>query len=414
MKSDLILLLVKRNKTVDISSLVSNVKWSGRKGAAARSITAELLDDDGHEHARSGIDVKDGVQVIFKHKDKELFRGMIMKQTQNAQKKMQITAYDCGISLANNKDSFCYQNKTASDIFRDCCTRFGVPMGDVSNCSYQIPDLTKPNTTAFDAIADALSLDFDNTGIRHYVLAKGGKLSLLTRRENILQLVITPKSNLINYSYNQSIEKIVTRVKMLSKENATVAEKSKPGLEKTVGIFQDVSSVDESMNTAQINQLAASILEEKSAPTRSLTVECIGSSDIISGLGVFIQIPHLGLSRTFYVDSDTHNFDGNNHTMSLTLNYANDLSKQAPKAEDDDDYKVGDIVYFNGGYHYIASCADTPTGGQRSEGKAKITLIAKGAKHPYHLIGGAFNEIGGSCNVYGWVDTGTFTKWDGK
>mgnify|MGYP002264999694 CR=1 FL=1 len=33
-------------------------------------------------------------------------------------------------------------------------------------------------------------------------------------------------------------------------------------------------------------------------------------------------------------------------------------------------------------------------------GKAKVTVIAKGAKHPYHLV----KEAGGGSTVYGWVD----------
>ena len=32
-------------------------------------------------------------------------------------------------------------------------------------------------------------------------------------------------------------------------------------------------------------------------------------------------------------------------------------------------------------------------------GKAKVTSIAKGAKHPYHLV-----NQGGGCTVYGWVN----------
>ena len=100
-----------------------------------------------------------------------------------------ITHYDSGIYLANNKDTFTYENKTASEVFRDCCTRFGLPMGEVAECTYKIPELTKPKTTAFDTIADALSLDFDATGIRHYVSSAKGKLSLLTRREKMRSLI---------------------------------------------------------------------------------------------------------------------------------------------------------------------------------------------------------------------------------
>ena len=399
------LIILKGEQGYDVTQLVEQVKWKGRKGSSSRTLAVTLIDDDGYKHARSGIDVEQGHQCIFSYDGVELFRGIIMSQTQSNQKKLQFTAYDNGIYLANNKDTFCYENKTASDVFRDCCTRFGLPMGEVASCSYKIPELTKSKTTAFDAIADALSLDFDATGIRHYVASSKGKLSLLTRRENILQWVIEVGQNITSYSYSRSIEDIKTRVKMVSKEGTTVAEKSNAELEKKIGIFQEIDQPDESLTTAQVNDLIESIMEEKGTPERTLTVEAMGIAEVISGIGVYIIIPELEISRTFYVDEDTHTFEDNKHTMSLKLNYANDLAKEEKGAEDSSkDYKVGDVVQLNGGYHYVSSTASNPTGSKCAAGPAKITLIAKGAKHPWHLI-----HTDSSTRVYGWVDDGTFS-----
>lgn len=399
------LIILKGEQGYDVTQLVEQVKWKGRKGSSSRTLAVTLIDDDGYKHARSGVDVEQGHQCIFSYDGTELFRGIIMSQTQSNQKKLQFTAYDNGIYLANNKDTFCYENKTASDVFRDCCTRFGLPMGEVASCSYKIPELTKSKTTAFDAIADALSLDFDATGIRHYVASSKGKLSLLTRRENILQWVIEVGQNITSYSYSRSIEDIKTRVKMVSKEGTTVAEKSNAELEKKIGIFQEIDQPDESLTTAQVNDLIESIMEEKGTPERTLSVEAVGIAEVISGIGVYIIIPELEISRTFYVDEDTHTFEDNKHTMSLKLNYANDLAKEEKGAEDSGkDYKVGDVVQFNGGYHYVSSTASNPTGSKCAAGPAKITLIAKGAKHPWHLI-----HTDSSTRVYGWVDDGTFS-----
>lgn len=400
------LIIIKGEQGYDVTQLVEQIKWKGRKGSSARTLTAKLIDDDGYKHARSGIDVEKGHQCLFSYNGKELFRGIIMTQTQSNKKMLTFTAYDNGIYLANNKDTFTYENKTASEVFKDCCTRFGLPMGEVANCSYKIPELTKSKTTAFDAIADALSLDFDATGIRHYVASEKGKLKLLTRRENIMQWVIEVGQNLSTYTYTRSIESIKTRVKMVSKEGTTLAEKKNAALEKKIGVFQEIDKPDESLTTAQINDLISSILDEKSTPERTLNVEAIGIAEIISGIGVYIIIPELNLSRTFYVDEDTHVFEDNKHTMTLKLNYANDLAKEekSSSAGGGKDYKVGDVVQFGGGYHYVSSTASNPTGSKCKAGPAKITVIAKGSKHPWHLI-----HTDGSSRVYGWVDDGTFS-----
>lgn len=399
------LILIKGSETVDISNLITGVTWQGRKSSAARSIKVTLIDDDGYKHARSGIDVENGQQCIFTVNGEELFRGYVFEQSQSHKKTITITAYDNCIYLANNKDTFVYENKTATEIFKDICTRFNIPTGEIANCTYKIPELTKPKTTAYDVICDALSLDYDATGIRHYISSEGGKLSLLTRRENILQWVLETGQNIVTYTYSKSISELRTRVKMVSNEGTVIAEKSLPELEQKFGIFQEIEQPDESLSDAQINDLIASILDEKSTPSRLLNVEAIGNAEVISGLGVFIIIPHLGLSRTFYVDDDTHTWKDNKHTMSLKLSYATDLDASTSTEEETAaEHNIGDVVQFNGGYHYVSSSAGSPTGAECAPGPAKITLIAKGAKHPYHLI-----HTDSSTRVYGWVDSGTFS-----
>ncbi len=340
MAAGISLILFNNENAVDISELVLEVQWKGRKGASSRSIKVKLLDDDGYNHARSGIDATEGHQCIFSYNGSELFRGMIMTQTQTDKKTMSITAYDNGIYLANNKDTFTYENKTAGDIFADCCTRFGLPVGEVAECKYRIPEFIKSKTTAFDAITDALSLDYDNTGIRHFVVSDKGKLSLITRRNNIVQWVIGKGSNLISYSYSKSISNIKTRVKMLSKEDTVVATSINRDRESKIGIFQDIEKPDEGLTKAQIIELANVFMRENSIPEVTLSVEALGIPEVISGVGVFIIIDSLGISRTLYVDSDTHTFQGRNHTMSLDLTYANDINSEVQNEQ----YKGNDTT----------------------------------------------------------------------
>jgi len=102
-----------------------------------------------------------------------------------------------------------------------------------------------------------------------------------------------------------------------------LAEASDPGLEAKIGIMQEVETPDETLNSAQLKALADSMLAEKKQASRTLNLnDLIGIPDVISGVGVFVIIPHIAISRTLYVDSDTHTFKDNLHTMSLQLSYA--------------------------------------------------------------------------------------------
>lgn len=319
--SDISLILYRDGKTYDISELVESIKWKGRKGSAARSVSISLLDS---KNVKSGIDVTKGHQLIFSYKGKELFRGMIMSQQQSESFKMPVTAYDNGIYLANNKDTFVYENKTVHDIFIDVCKRFGIKYSDVAKTSYKIPELTKSKTTAWDAVLDAVSQDFKATGTKYYVNSSKGVLSLVKRRENILQWVLETGGNIMSYTYKKSIEDIKTRLKILSDEDKVYAVKKNTDLEKKIGIFQDIEKKDDDLSEAKLQEHIKETLKEISTPEISLSVEALGIPDVISGVGVYVIIDELGIKRTFYVDEDTHTFKGSSHTMNLTLNSVNE------------------------------------------------------------------------------------------
>ena len=322
------LLVVKDKKTIDMTNLVKSVRWSGRKGSSARTITVAMIDDDGYRHARSGIDVADGNQCVFLVDGKERFRGILMNQNQGDNKQLKFKAYDNGIYLANNKDTFVYKNKTADQVFSDVCSRFGIPTGEVAKCSYKIPEFTKSKTTGQDAVLDALSLDYKATGTRHFISSDKGKLSLLQRKDQVISFVVDGDANLYGYSYTKSIESIKTRVKMISKEGTTLAEKSNSSLEQKIGIFQEIQQPDESLTKAQVKDLVGSVLDTLDDPEETLTLNILGDPDVISVKASLVKIPQLDISRAYYVDSDDHTFEDNMHTMSLTLTTAAEIKKE--------------------------------------------------------------------------------------
>jgi LysM repeat protein len=64
-------------------------------------------------------------------------------------------------------------------------------------------------------------------------------------------------------------------------------------------------------------------------------------------------------------------------------------------------YKAGDLVQFTGCLHYTSSQKSGVAKGCKA-GVAKVTAIAKGNPHPYHLVAVA----GKGSTVYGWVNAG--------
>lgn len=65
---------------------------------------------------------------------------------------------------------------------------------------------------------------------------------------------------------------------------------------------------------------------------------------------------------------------------------------------------VGNFVQFKGGPQYMTATAASFRG-QPKAGPARITAIAKTAKHPYHIV-----HTDNTSDVYGWVDASLISK----
>jgi len=68
--------------------------------------------------------------------------------------------------------------------------------------------------------------------------------------------------------------------------------------------------------------------------------------------------------------------------------------------------KIGDIVDFNGGPHFVSANA-TGDGVTMRAGKARVTNISLNSKYPFHLVGSQGGAGTANSNVWGWVATNT-------
>lgn len=325
-------ILVKSKTGYDISGIVQKTVWSGRKNSPARSLQLELMDDPAlGGNNRAGVDVYSGNHLIFLEDGSELFRGIIMRQTQTQGLTLSVTAYDYAIYLSNNKDGFSYRKKTVTEIFLDVCKRYGISRGTVASVAYKIPVLVETNTTIYDLLCNALSQTYKATGERFYIMSKGGKLHLMRRKEQLTKVVLetgqegSEYGNLTQYSYSKDITNTKTRLKLISQNGKVMAQWFDSDLEEKIGMMQDVQTPDDKLKNKQLKTLVITMLDGLKKPAESLTVTAFGISTIYSGVAVYISIPEIGVGRTFYVDSDTHTWDGDYHTMQLTLNFASDI-----------------------------------------------------------------------------------------
>lgn len=320
-------LIGKGNTFYDCSELVTSATVSGRKGAAPRNIAVTLFDSEGYAMKRVSVDVAKGQTCVLYLNKKEIFRGLLMTETTSSSRKLTVKAWDNCIYLCNSKDSFSYKNKRADQIFKDCCKRAGLKVGSAVNTGKVIAELVKPNATYWDVIQEALSESYKATGKRYYVSSKKGKLYLSRRKETSTMPELTVKTNTESYERTRSIYDTRTRIKLITSKNETKKSYTNKSLEKKIGKFAEVQTVDNDATATELSQKINTFKTEKGVIAQSLTWTGTGDISVISGGCVYVKISALGIKRIMYVDEDTHTFEKGKHQMKLKLNYAKDIDK---------------------------------------------------------------------------------------
>lgn len=324
-------LVGKGNTFFDYANLISSVTFSGRKGAAPRNISVTLFDSEGYSLQRVAVDVAKGQTCVLYEDGKEIFRGLAMTEVKKSNRSLTIKAWDNAIYLCNSKASFSYKNKRADQIFNDCCKKAELTVGSSVDTGFIIPEIVKPSSTYWDVIQEALSLTYYSTGRRFYVMSDKGKLYLKERKEVSTMPKLELTTNTESYEQERSIYDTRTRITLVTSKNETKKSYVNTELEKQIGKFAEVQTVDNDATATELNRKIEVFKEEKSMVAQSLTWAGTGITSVMAGGCVYVINSPLGLKRAMYVDEDTHTWEGGKHQMKLKLNYMPDFKKTGKK-----------------------------------------------------------------------------------
>ncbi len=299
--------------------VAESVSLEGHRYQAPRSIEATIVTKQGDQTYYS---VSEGDTVLFKWKGKELFRGIVFARTPD-EHTLAFSAYDMLQYLVKNQDMYVFSNQRADQIIRRIANDFQIPTTSIANTGHTIKSLViKNDTTLYDIILKALKQTKSQTG-RHYQLySEKGKLGLRAWPDPSEVWVLETGVNITGYQYSTSINDTATRVVLRrQKDNKTykASAKDSSGLNK-YGVLQYTETVTDDINQAQLQQRADVRLAEKKGVKKELkNIQAVGIPEVQSGLPVYISIPEAGIKKTYWVDTDRHEFKGTKHTMTIDV-----------------------------------------------------------------------------------------------
>ena len=392
-----VFLLRENGEQLDITDIASGLNWEENEGELAQRVSLTLANIM-HKGSRVSNLAKPNCYIIGKTetggKTDEVARG---KRTE---------LFDLQASQDNRYISAGVSTKTAlMGIFDD----WGISVEKYDGPTVANAKTTFKNQYLSDIILELLETAHKHGARRCIVRASKGKVSVIPRAGNETIYCFEEANNLEMVKYKLSTSEMVTVVKVVATED----EDKRQAVEAVIngkteyGKRQKIYVRDKDDTLATATAAAKEILENEGEPTVTMNLKAPDiptirkgdkikiTSRVYTGYATVISISHDAGSRTMTVGVEKFKEE-------------TDKVTEAPAAAASKDYKVGDIVTFNGGYHYYTSMDTSPRGGLRTAGKAWIQNINKNGKHKYALIGGVYKSgVGGNSNVYGWVDENT-------
>ncbi len=327
-------LLVNNNKGVfDMTSfIVDKITLTTQRKNSASTLDFKFARDLVAQNNLS-IAIDEGNAVELTVNDNKIYKGFVFQKTRNKDQIISIKCYD-QLRYLQNKQSYTFVDKKASDIIKSIANDFGLITGHIQDTGYILPPLNMDNQRLLDIIMKALDSTYENTKDLYIFYDDVGKLTLRKVNDMYTTYLFASDSNITNFKYTSTIDNnVYNQVKLykdnektgkreiyLAKDNANIGN---------WGVLQHYEKVDDNFNDAQAKKLAEDILALKNKVAESLSIDIQNTDETLkleklrAGNYVYVLIKALSsqdFSKTCLIEKCTHTFSDNEHSIKLELN----------------------------------------------------------------------------------------------
>lgn len=307
-------------KNACIPIIEEGIDWTTERRSTPGKLTFNVIMDD-------DVSFEEGAAVRFKVDDKEVFYGFVFTKKRDKDRVVSVTAYD-QLRYLNNKDTYVYENKTASQFIQMVASDFSLNVGTIENTKFVIPSRVEENSSLFDMIENTLDLTLQNTKEMFVLYDDFGKLTL----KNISSMYVgEPGAYLMideesgeNFDYSSSIDSDTYNKIKLTYDNEDTGKRE-------VYIAQDGKHINEwgvlqyfdTLSKGENGQAKANaLLQLYNKKTRSLKIKKVfGDTRVRAGSMIIVNLSlgDLNLKNFMLVEKVTHTFKLDEHFMDLTL-----------------------------------------------------------------------------------------------
>lgn len=296
------------------------IEWTTERRSTPGKLSFKIL--------RNGSSsFSEGAPVRLKINDKNIFYGFVFSQKRDRDQIITITAYD-QLRYLNNKDTYVYENKTASQFVKMIASDFSLQTGTIENTKYVIASRVEDNTSLFDMIENALDMTLQNKKQMFVLYDDFGRLTL----KNISSMYVQNRGVYLmideetgeNFDYTSSIDDDTYNKVKLTYDNEETGKRE-------VYIAKDSKHINEwgvlqyfdTLSKGENGQAKAdALLQLYNKKTRNLKIKkVIGDTRVRAGSMIMVNL-NLGdvkLKNFMLVEKAKHTFKLDEHYMELTL-----------------------------------------------------------------------------------------------
>ncbi|MFF2887022.1 hypothetical protein [Paenibacillus sp. NPDC057967] len=289
----------------------------------ASSVQFKLLNQPmgkGWLHQKLPLGTRTILQADWGQGWKELHQGIVFDwdYTNDSVGSLTVKAYDMLIYLLRSKDDRYYPKGTrANAIINDIAKAWKIPVAQMSLPAISLSKQIFRGDTVAAMIQQVLDQVRDRGGGKFFMRAYGGKIYVLPQAQN--KEVYHFGSNIVSrMSDNQNIEDLVTRVKIIGKENAAGRAPIVATVDgrKEFGVLQDVIYREQYDSVAAAKRAAQEVLKERGSPRRRRSISAPDVPFLRRGDKVYVAAGTI--KGYFAIESITHSADNREMTMEVS------------------------------------------------------------------------------------------------
>lgn len=274
------------------------------------------------------VEFVEGNQIQFFVNGKVFFSGWIMKKSRTSKQIITVVAYDQFFYLVQNKDTYVYYNKKASELIKMIANDYGLEIGNICDTVWAIPQRIEEGQTLWDMIATALELTKKEIGKEYFFYDDGGKLTLTEKDDMVTNKVLQCDGSIEDYIYITDIsEDTYNGVQLfqagrLETEKLSYREEREEEVNKW-GRLLYYQRVDHRLTQYDLKAIGDTLLEQKCRVKKTLVLKQMSEEIILKpGESVCVELPDLAeisLKGLYVIEKGVYHFFNGGYKADLWI-----------------------------------------------------------------------------------------------